>query len=124
MSVRSSRRELAVAVALVITSGACGKKGPKKPEADPAQVAKLAAIMLRNVPTPAAVPDCTDPDFVGAVPITWRSLTVLGGEKVPSRPEDEAWINPPELDAPSIRALLDSKDKTAARQAAAEVLAA
>ena len=122
MSARSSRRDLAV-LALALT-GACGKSGPKKPEANPAQVATMAAKMLRNVPTPAAVPDCTDPDFVGAVPITWRSLTLLGGEKVPSRPEDEAWINPPELDAPSIRALLDGKNKTAARQAAAEVLAA
>jgi predicted small lipoprotein YifL len=120
---RSSRRELLV-VAVVAALGACGKKGPKKPEADPAAVGKRAAKMLRELPTPAAVRDCTDADLAGGITVTGRSLTLLSGEKLASRPEDEAWINPPELDSPAVRTLVDNKDKTAARQAAAEILAA
>jgi predicted small lipoprotein YifL len=123
MSERSSRRELLV-VAVVAALCACGKKGPKKPEADPAAVGKLAAKMLRELPTPAAVRDCTDADLAGGITVTGRSLTLLSGEKLASRPEDEAWINPPELDSPAVRALVDTKDKTSARQAAAEILAA
>jgi hypothetical protein len=126
MSERSSRRGLAVVLASVVAlaAGACGKSGPKKPEADPAEVKKLAAKMLRQVPTPAAVRECTPEDFHGGAPMTWRTLTQLGDGKLPTRPEDEDWINPTGLDAPAARTLLDSKDKTAARQAAAELLAA
>lgn len=137
MSERSSRRErperpgqrdLAVALACIAaaatTAGACGKSGPKKPEADPAEVKKLAATMLRQVPTPAAARECTEADFDGGVTLTWRTLTLLGGGKPPARPEDEDWINPAGLDVPAARTLLEPKDKTAARQAAAELLAA
>ena len=123
MSARSSRRSCTLLV--VAAAAACGKgSGPKKPEADPAVASKLAAKMTLEVPTPAATRDCTEKDFDGAMPVTWRSLTLLGKQKVASRPEDEAWINPPELDAPAIRTLLDSKDTRAQRQAAAEFLAA
>src|SRR5690606_32517886 len=137
MSERSSRRErperpgqrdLAVALACIAaaatTAGACGKSGPKKPEADPAEVKKLAATMLRQVPTPAAASECTEADFDGGATMTWRTLTLLGGGKPPARPEDEDWINPAGLDVPAARTLLEPKDKTAARQAAAELLAA
>jgi hypothetical protein len=126
MSERSSRREIAFALASVaaLAAGACGKSGPKKPEADPAEVKKLAAKMLRQVPTPAAVRECTPEDLHGGAPMTWRTLTQLGGGKLPTRPEDQDWINPSGLDAPAARTLLDSKDNTAARQAAAELLAA
>ncbi len=126
MSERSSRRELAFALASVaaLAAAACGKSGPKKPEADPADVKKLAAKMLREVPTPAAVRECTPEDFQGGASMTWRTLTQLGGGKLPTRPEDEDWINPTGLDTPAARTLLEPKDKTAARQAAAELLAA
>jgi hypothetical protein len=120
MSGRSSRHSWLVVAALA----ACGKSGPKKPEADPAEVTKLAAKMLREIPTPAAARDCTPQDLAGGIPMTFRSLTLLGALTPASRPEDEAWINPPELDAAAVRTLLDSKDKTATRQAAAELMAA
>jgi hypothetical protein len=121
MSARSSRRELLVVACAL---AACGKSGPKKPEADPAQVSKLAAQMARQVPTPAATRDCTPEDLVGGAPMTWRTLVQLSGEKVATRPEDQDWINPKELDAPGARVVLDPKDKKLARQAAAELLAA
>jgi hypothetical protein len=121
MSGRSSRCN---ALVLACALAACGKSGPKKPEADPAEVTKLAAKMLREIPTPAATRDCTPEDLNGGLSLTFRSLAVLGGRTPASRPEDEAWINPPELDAPAVRTLLDNKTKTAARQAAAELLAA
>lgn len=121
MSARSSARSV---LALGLALAACGKSGPKQPEADPAEVKKLAAAMLREVPTPAAARDCTPQDLDGGLPMTFRALTLLGGRTPASRPEDEAWINPPELDAPAVRTLLDGKDKTAARRAAAELLAA
>src|SRR5688572_19329470 len=121
MSARSSRRELLI---VACTLAACGKSSPKKPEADPAEVSKLAAKMAREVPTPAATRDCTPADLQGGAPMTWRTLVQLSGEKVASRPEDQEWINPADLDAPAARVLLENKDKTRARQAAAELLAA
>jgi hypothetical protein len=123
MSGRSSRRN-ALALALACALAACGKSGPKKPEADPADVKKLADKMAREVPTPAATRDCTPDDLDGGLPMTWRSLVQLSGRTPASRPEDDTWINPTQLDAPPVRTLLDSKDKRAARQAAAELLAA
>ncbi|HEY5945874.1 MAG TPA: hypothetical protein VIV40_10310 [Kofleriaceae bacterium] len=122
MSGRSSRRELVVLVAAL---AACGKSGGKgKPELDPAVVSKLAAKMAHEVPTPAAVRECTTADFDGGMPLTFRSLMLVGGLKLPDRPEESEWINPPELDAPAVRTLLANKDKTAVRQAAAEMMAA
>jgi predicted small lipoprotein YifL len=128
MSGRSSARNavagVAVAAALVPTLVACGKSGPKKPEADPTQVGKLAAKMAREIPSPAAVRDCTPKDLEGGTTLTFRSLMLIGKLKLPDRPEESEWINPPELDSPSVRTLLDGKDATATRQAAAEFLAA
>lgn len=124
MSARSSRRDLALAL---IALASCGKgsREPGKPEADPAQVKALAATMARNVPTPAAARECTPADLVDGVPMTFRSLLLLGDQKVATTPEESEWINPPELDTPTVRTLLDPKaSKTAARQAAAELLRA
>jgi hypothetical protein len=124
MSGRSSRRDLIVVAALVVS--ACGKSSaPKKPEADPAQVKTLAAKMAREVPTPAAVRDCTPDDLTGGATMTFRTLMVLGDQKLSDQPVEAAWINPPELDAPAVRTLVDPATKPlAARQAAAQLLAA
>jgi len=108
---------------------ACGKgtSEPKKPEADPAEVTKLAATMARNVPTPAAVKDCTPEELRGGVTLTFRSLMQLGGQKLSEQPEEAAWINTPDLDSPAVRVLVEPKadaPKKAARHAAAELLAA
>ena len=117
------------ALVLCLAAIACGKgtREPKLPEADPAEVKKLAAAMAKNVPTPAAVRDCTRDDLDGALPMTFRTLLQLGDQKLSDQPQESAWINPTELDAPPARVLVDPKPdapKKAARHAAAELLAA
>ncbi len=121
MSGHSSRREWLL---LACTLAACGKSAPAKPEADPAEVGKLAAMMLRDVPTPAAVRDCTESDLDGGMPMTFRTLALLGATTLDDRPEVADWINPVELEAAPVRTLVDSKDEKKKRQAAAELLAA
>jgi hypothetical protein len=125
MSGRSSRRDLAAVAALATVTLGCSKSAPNKPEADPATVKALAATMASEVPTPAAVRDCAPADLDGGATLTFRTLMVLGDKKIdPMRPEEAEWINPPALDAPAARTLLDpSASATAARQAAAELLA-
>jgi hypothetical protein len=57
--------------------------------------------------------------------MTFRTLMQLGQQKLADTPEEAAWINPPELDAPAARKFLDAgAAKAAQRQAAAELLAA
>jgi len=88
-------------------------------------VKALAAKMAHEVPTVAAVRDCTTDDLTGGATMTFRTLMVLGDQKLNDQPEEAAWINPPELDAPAARTLVDPATKPlAARQAAAELLAA
>ena len=129
MSGRSSAHSLAglAWLAACAALAACGKSdsGPKKPEADPAEVGKLAALMARNVPTPAATRECTPEDLDGGAPMTFRSLMLLANHKLADRPEDAPWVNPTQLEHPAVPTLLDDKaDKTKVRQAAAELLAA
>jgi hypothetical protein len=104
---------------------ACGKSARAKPEANPDDVKAFASKAAHQIPTPAAVRDCTPADFTGGAPLTFRALLSLAGEKLSDAPEESAWINPPELDAPSVRTLLDAAaTPTAKRQAAAALLAA
>lgn len=130
MSERSSRHSrlfaIAIAALAVVQVAACKKSSaPKNPEADPKVVKTLAAKMAREVPTPAAVRECTEADLAGGAPMTFRTLMILGDHKLSDQPEEAAWINPPELDAPAARTLVDPATKSkAAREAAAELLAA
>lgn len=121
MSGRSSLRRLALLAAAV-----CGCSHPApQPEADPAKVGALGKQLVANMPGMAAVRQCKDADFVDATTLTFRSLLLLAGEAPsPTEPRDAEWVNPPDLDAAPIRALLDAKtDATAKRRAAASVLA-
>jgi len=118
MSGRSFRLELLLVVA-------CGKGAPPLPEADPIAVKQLAEKMLHEVPTPAATRECTKADLAGGATMTFRTLQLLGGETLTEKPESAEWINPPELEAPAARTLVaDAKQAKAARQAAAQLLAA
>jgi hypothetical protein len=122
MSGRSSARS--VLVLALVAAPACGKKAAPPPaEADPAKVAALAAQMLQDAP-PIGAPTCKDGELHGGVTLTYNTLLRLGGKPVANDPEHSAWLNPPELDAPEIRTLLDGGATPAARQAAATVLAA
>lgn len=106
----------------MLAAGACGNKRAARPEADPAQVTALAAQMLSNTPAVAGARGCTPADLTGA-PMTIRALTQLAGQPLEDKPERADWINPAEVDAPSVRALLTpGTDEPTRRQAAAELL--
>lgn len=121
MSGPSSPHSAAIAIALVASG--CG--GEKVPEADPAKVTALAKQMIANIPAPAGARDCTVGDL-HAVPMTAATLFQLAGEPLPAkRPEYESWVNPPSLDAPAARVLLDTgASQTDHRRAAATLLGA
>lgn len=114
----------AAAGAIGAVVAGCGK-GASKPEADPAKVHALARRMLENTPAPAGAPSCTHEHLGKGVTLTATTLLRLAKEPVPDKPERADWVNPPELDAPAARTLVDAKaSETARRQAAAELLAA
>ena len=96
---------------------------PKQPEADPAKVKVLAHKLITNEPGMAAVRECKDADYANTIPMTWRSLRTIAGDPITRENREADWINPPQLDAPAIRTLQDSKDTTAQRRAAAQLLA-
>ena len=122
MSGRSSRPSVAIAILLAVAG--CPRKG-SPPEADPAKVAALAQVMIKNIPPPAGARDCTVGDL-HATPLTARTMFQLGAEPLPEKvPEYDEWINPPALDAPAARVLLDKgASETDRRPAAAALLGA
>lgn len=88
----------------------------KQPEADPAKVGALAHKLIANEPGMAAVRECKDADYVNTMPVTWRTLKLLGGDPIGKENREADWINPPQLDAPAFRKVLESKDRHAAAQ--------
>ena len=134
MSGRSSRHSarvaprvpviVAVAVAAAAALAACGKKAPAKPEADPAQITTIAAKLVEHSPVPAAVRECKPEELAAPITMTFRTLRELAGQTPGKETEQAAWINPPDLDTPAARALLEAPDKVAKREAAATLLAA
>ena len=120
MSVRSFAHSSLVLV-LVLGVSACG--GKRKPEADPAKVQALAKVMA-NVTVPfAGLRPCAAADF--QMPSMMQpTLLRLAHAEVPATNERVAWMNPPEVDAPYMRVLVDSTDEKQRRQAAAEFLTA
>lgn len=122
MSARSSAPSSILAAALAAAALGCGSKSP---DGDPAAVEKLAAAMVKNIPFPAAVRECTDADFTGTFPLTERTAIKLSKQAIPPEPEYAEWVSPSEIDFPSAYALADdaTPDKLK-RQAAGELLAA
>jgi hypothetical protein len=113
MSVRSFTRSALLALV------AC--KQPR--EADPAQVKALAERLIANAPAPAAVRDCAARDFRAAATLTQRTLLGLAGRPLGKDHELDEFANPPELDAPTARVLVDpAADETDRRRAAAVLL--
>jgi len=121
---RDARRSpfaLALAPALASLLAGCG---PKVPEADPAAFASLAKTMTDNVPTPGA-PECPGEKVLGGATMTMRTLLQIAKQPVRDIAERREWSNPPELDVPAARVLLDEQaSETAKRRAAAELAAA
>lgn len=96
-----------------------------KPEADPARLAPIMKAMDRNTPVPGGAPTCTPDQMIGGATMTQVTLLKIAGEPANPGPERDAWINPPELDSPAARELIDpSVDETTKRQAAYELLSA
>jgi hypothetical protein len=105
---------------LVLAVTACGSK---KPEADPAKVQVLAKTMATAAVPFAGLRACAPADFQQPS-MSQPTLLRLAGEEVPTTAERVGWMNPPELDAPYARTLVESTDEKQRRQAAAEFLAA
>lgn len=121
MSARSSAPSW-ILVALATVPAGCGSKGP---DGDPKKVETLAASMLRNIPFPAAVKDCTDADFAGTYPLTERTVVKMSKQPIPPEPEYASWVNPSEVDFPSVFQLADDNaPESSKRKAAGELLAA
>ncbi len=122
MSARSSARSLSIAVlALGLGVGAAGagcKRGPKRPQGDPAAFAALAKTMIARIPTPGA-PECTGEQVLGGASLTARTMLQIAKHAMPDAPEQREFVNPPELDAPAFRVLADDKASDADRRAAA-----
>jgi len=117
MSARSFAHSSLALVALV----GCG--GKSKPEADPAKVQAIANQMANNPPPLAGMRACEAADF--ALPaMTQPTLLKLAHQEIPATAERLPWMNPPEVDVPYARVLIDSADEKLRRQAAAEFLAA
>lgn len=116
---RSSLPELAL-LALV----ACSSKA-KAPEADPAKLAPTWKAMVETYPGPG-MDECPGKEVVGGATMTARTFMALSGKPhEASRPEYQEYVNPPDLDSPAARVLIDPKvGKTDKRRAAAELLAA
>jgi hypothetical protein len=96
-----------------------------KPEADPARLVPIMKAIDKNTPTPGAAPNCTPAQLVGGATMTQVTLLQIGHDTANPGPEREPWINPPELDVPAARELIDpATDETTRRQAAYELLSA
>ena len=118
MSVRSFAHSVPL---LLLAATACS--GSKKSEADPAKAQALAKTMANNPPPFAGMRACVAADF--QLPsMSQPTLLRIAQEEVPATPERVGWMNPPELDVPYARVLIESTDETLRRQAAAEFLAA
>lgn len=125
MSARSSAPDLVTGLALGLAAVAAACNTSHKPEADPERLVPLMKTIDKNTPTPGAAPTCTPDQMVGGATMT--QVTMLKLEREPANPgaEREDWINPPELDSPAARELIDpATDETTRRQAAYELLSA
>ena len=121
MSARSFARDLGIAVGVLAT--ACSTT--HKPEADPARLVPIMKAMDKNTPAPGGAPVCKPDQMVGGATMTQVTLLKIAGDTANPGPEREAWINPPELDVPAARELIDpAVGETTKRQAAYELLSA
>lgn len=120
----SARSSLHSALAALAVLAACSSK-PKAPEADPAKITAIAQQMAKTFPGPG-MKECDGKDVVGGATMTARTFFALSGSHFDhAKPEYQDYVNPPELDSPAARTLIDPKaSETQKRQAAAELLAA
>ena len=107
-----------------LVAGCAGKKGAA-PEAEPAAAQALADTLVRNSPSVGQARECQAHELIGGSTMTHATITELAGRPGSSEPEGTEWANPPELDSPAARQLLDdATDLPTKRRAAAELLSA
>jgi hypothetical protein len=115
-------RELGIAIATLVA--ACSAQ--HKPEADPERLIPLMRTMDQST-LPPGVQKCKPEDMVGGATMTHATLLKIA-KAPPSQdqgPQDEDWINPPELDVPAARELIDpTASELTRRHAAYELLSA
>ncbi|HET9624854.1 MAG TPA: hypothetical protein VFP84_25980 [Kofleriaceae bacterium] len=122
MSARSSARSAALAAAW-LAAAACASK--HKPEADPQRLVPIMQAIDKNTPAPGGAPDCEPEQMIGGATMTMLTALKIGHEEPDAGPTRELWINPPELDSPAARELIDpSTDDDTKRHAAYELLSA
>ena len=115
MSGRSSRCSALVLIAL----GACSKPAP---QADPATLeAKLKLLVSKEPPLGTSLRRCEEKDYENPA-ITVPTARAIARLPIPDVPEMASWINPPEIDAPAYRVVLESKDEKARRRATWQLL--
>lgn len=110
MSGRSSRlRDAALALALVACGGgSSAPKEPPKPEFDPAKVLPYAQQIYEGAPSMGSARACTDADFQGGgMAMTQLSLRKLAGKQPDKEASHMPWVNPPEVEDPVVRLLVD-----------------
>jgi hypothetical protein len=108
---------------VVLAASACSTA--HKPEADPKRIIDLLKTIDHNVPGPGGAPDCKPDDLIGGASMTMLTLDRITGSPPNPGPTREDWINPPELDSPAARELIDDKaDDLVKRQATYELLSA
>jgi hypothetical protein len=113
------------ALPLAVLTAATGCPGSHKPEADPERLVTLTKAMDKNTPVPGGAPTCKPEQLIGGATMTQVTLLKIAGEPANPGPTRDDWINPPELDSPAARELIDpSLDDTTKRQAAFELLSA
>jgi hypothetical protein len=116
----------------VLLAAACGgekkKKEPPKLEIDPAKVQPYAMQIYEGAPSMGSVRACTAADFPpGGMAMTQVSLRKLAGKKPDDESTHHVWVNPPEVDDPVVRLLVDPPagiDPHLIRQAAWQFLKA
>src|SRR5690606_17570948 len=88
---------------------------------DPEKIRALADRLLRVTPPLAGMRACTEADYENPA-MSLVTAIELAKETMPDRPEFERWVNPPEIDSPAFRTILESKDEPERRRAAHQLL--
>lgn len=119
MSERSFVHSAAL-VASIIAGAGCGARAP---EADPAKIQAIAEAMIANAPPPG-INECAGEQVIGGATLTMRTVLQLAKKPTGDSQEYAEYVNPPELDSPAARTLIDEGASTTDRRRAAAELAA
>src|SRR6185295_15081834 len=89
----------------ILASAACSKSAAS--ELDPAKVGPFFKAMAQHMPLPGGVRTCKYEEMLGGATLTRRTFLQLANEKLESRPENDDFVNPAEIESPAARELVD-----------------